>query len=241
MMGWFIAGVAVLAAALWGLHRYAQGDPRKMVDLVRRYGKQGVGAIILAASAVFAVRGNWMATAFLAPIGLGMLKVGPWAGGPFAQNSNKTPGQRSVVRARFLDMTLEHDSGALHGFVREGAYKGVNLDVMDEAALGTLAREVAVDPDSAALLEAYFDRRFPGRREHVEEDARAGQRSPGRSEAMTEEEAYQVLGLEPGAGETEIRAAHRTLMKRLHPDQGGSTWLAARINEAKDVLLKPHR
>lgn len=60
-------------------------------------------------------------------------------------------------------------------------------------------------------------------------------RAPGGP--MTRDEAYQVLGLAPGASETEIRAAHRRLMRGAHPDQGGSDWLAARINQARDVLL----
>ena len=95
----------------------------------------------------------------------------------------------------------------------------------------------ASDPDGVRLLEAYLDRRFPGWREHAERDAdpRPG---PASASVMTKEEAYQVLGLEPGAGEEAIRAAHRTLMKKLHPDQGGSTYLAARVNQAKDILLR---
>jgi hypothetical protein len=241
MIGWLAVGAAVLAIALWALGRYTRGDPRKMVELMRRHGKQAAGAAILAASALFAIRGNWMATAFLAPIGLGLLKVGPWAGGPWAQNSSKSSGQRSTVRSAFLEMTLDHDTGALAGFVTRGTRQGVNLDMLDEAALGELARELAGDADSLALLEAYLDRRFPGRREHVHEDARPRQGAPRQSQAMTDEEAHQILGLRPGATEEDVRAAHRALMKRLHPDQGGSTWLATKINEAKDVLLKRHR
>ena len=54
---------------------------------------------------------------------------------------------------------------------------------------------------------------------------------------MSREEACQVLGLQPGAGIDEIRAAHRRLIARLHPDQGGGDYLARKINEARDVLL----
>lgn len=239
-MGWALVGLAVLLVGLWALARYTRGDPRQMVALAQKHGKQAVGVVLLGASAFFAVRGNWVATAFLAPIGLGLLKVGPWAGGPFAKNTTKAAGQRSTVRSVYLEMELDHDTGAMSGFVRRGAYQGINLDMLDEAALGTLMREVAEDPDSRGLLEAYLDRRFPGRREHVNEDARARQSRPSVSQAMAEEEAYQVLGLPLGASADDIRAAHRALMKRLHPDQGGSTWLAAKLNQAKDLLLKRH-
>ena len=59
-----------------------------------------------------------------------------------------------------------------------------------------------------------------------------------RQSGMTTEEAYQVLGLRPGATEAEIRAAHHRLMRTAHPDSGGSDWLATRVNLARDVLLR---
>jgi hypothetical protein len=97
-------------------------------------------------------------------------------------------------------------------------------------------------PWPLSSLAAYFDGRGAGRREHVQSNADTGfGAEPAAGSKMTEQEAYQVLGIQPSASITEIRRAHRSLMKKLHPDQGGTTYLAARINEAKDVLLRSHR
>jgi hypothetical protein len=94
-------------------------------------------------------------------------------------------------------------------------------------------------PWPVSLLAAYLDGRNAGWREHPKRDANpgGGRAAPGK---MSEQEAYQVLGIAPGASMDEVRRAHRALMKKLHPDQGGTTYLAARVNEAKDVLLCRH-
>ncbi len=99
-----------------------------------------------------------------------------------------------------------------------------------------------VSPYWRRLFASDADGRASGRREHAQSDAGAGSGfAPPRDAKMTEEEAYQLLGVQPGASAQDITRAHRTLMKKLHPDQGGTTYLAARVNEAKDVLLRRHR
>ncbi|MEM8750093.1 MAG: DnaJ domain-containing protein [Pseudomonadota bacterium] len=148
--------------------------------------------------------------------------------------------QKSSVRSAALEMELDHDTGDMNGIVLVGQFEGMVLDEMDEEALHRLHEEIVYDGDSVALLDSYLDRRFPGWREDAKANAGAGQGSATGSGPMGEEEAYEVLGLVAGASEADIRKAHRRLMKTAHPDSGGSTFLAAKINEAKDVLLRSH-
>jgi DnaJ-domain-containing protein 1 len=114
------------------------------------------------------------------------------------------------------------------------------LGAMGTADLKQLHADLRADPESRQLLETYLDGRFPVWREDAQPDRDDGQRVAPSSGAMTKEEAYKVLGLEAGATSADIRKAHRRLMQRLHPDLGGTSFLAARINEAKDVLLSNH-
>ena len=137
-------------------------------------------------------------------------------------------------------MELDHDTGALEGLVLAGRHEWRMLGTMSLDELQQLYGELSGDSESRQLLETYLDGRFPVWREDAE--ANGGDRqgvAPG-SGAMTKEEAYKILGLEAGAATADIRKAHRRLMQRLHPDIGGTSFLAARINEAKDVLLSNH-
>lgn len=149
-------------------------------------------------------------------------------------------GRHSTVRSAALEMELDHDTGGLEGLVLAGRYEGRVLGEMTEAELQDLRHDLASDAESLQLLETYLDGRFPAWRTHAEPDIGGRQAGAPASGAMTEKEAYQILGLEPGAGTADIRKAHRRLMQRLHPDLGGSSFLAARINEAKDLLLSLH-
>ncbi|MCP9230387.1 DnaJ domain-containing protein [Mesorhizobium sp. M0904] len=149
-------------------------------------------------------------------------------------------GKRSTVRTAALEMELDHDTGGLEGLVLAGRHEGKMLGSMGRAELQQLYRELSGDPESRQLLETYLDGRFPIWRKDA--DANDGEGlgvAPG-SGAMTKEEAYKILGLEAGAAAADVRKAHRRLMQRLHPDIGGTSFLAARINEAKDVLLSNH-
>jgi hypothetical protein len=149
----------------------------------------------------------------------------------------RSAGSRSEVESGWFRMSLDHDSGAMDGLILKGVHRGRQLGELDEPTLvGMLADCRVDDPESAALLEAYLDRVHPDwRQQQGAADSTAGPATP--SAAMTRDEAYRVLGLEAGASENEIRDAHRRLMKKLHPDQGGSSYLAAKINQAKDILL----
>ena len=196
----------------------------------------------LAGPGILALSGVGLMLVGRAPLG-GMLLSGAAAWYGAAQKRKRavpTPGRRSSVRTAALEMELDHDSGALEGHVLAGTYEGQMLGTLDRDELLKLMKELRSDSESVRLLETYLDGRFPGWREHAEADVDAGVGSAPAPGPMSKEEAYKILGLEATATAADIRQAHRRLMQRLHPDLGGSTFLAARINEAKDVLLSHH-
>jgi len=149
-------------------------------------------------------------------------------------------GRHSMVRTAALEMDLDHDTGALEGLVLAGTAEGRMLGSMGLAELTRLYRELSPDIESRQLLETYLDCRFPVWRADAEADGGEGLRVAPCAGAMTKEEAYKVLGLEAGAAPADVRKAHRRLMQRLHPDVDRASFLAARIDEAKDVLLSDH-
>jgi len=229
-----IFGVLVLVLALWVLSVISRVDPR----IAARVTKIGGGLVSLGLAVFLGLRGEIGVAIPLGVFGLGLLGWVPFGPAGFGARTQKTGGQTSRVRSAYFEMELDHDSGAMRGRVLAGRHQGAELDRLDVQTLVTMFREI--DDESRALLVAYLDRRDPGWSEHAQADAAAGRRTTA-SGKMSEQEAYQILGLEPGAEARDIARAHRTLMKKLHPDQGGSTYLAARINEAKEILLRRHR
>jgi hypothetical protein len=199
-------------------------------------------ALRLAGPAMLAIAGVVLTITGRAAIG-GMLLSGAaaWYGlGRAKGRVAKPKGQRSTVRTAALEMELDHDTGGLEGIVLAGRHEQKTLGSMTLRQLKELYKDLADDSESRQLLETYLDGRFPIWRGDAKADN--GDRhgvAPG-SGAMTKEEAYKVLGLEAGATSADVRKAHRRLMQRLHPDLGGTSFLAARINEAKDVLLSNH-
>jgi len=232
-----IAGVLLLVIGLYGLKVWTKADPKVLVEILMR--SLAYGALLGAVGAL--ATGRLAAAVPLAAVGVALLGrldpggVGGWLGSLFRRTR---PTRRSQVRSALFEMELDHASGALSGRVVSGPHAGASLDDLDLQTL--LALRAAADPQSLSLLEAYLDRRAPAWREHAQADAGAGQGGAAAGGAMTEQEAYQILGLEPGAEAAAVRAAHRALMKKLHPDAGGSSYLAARINQAKDLILRRH-
>jgi len=227
-------GVVILVLALWALNSFTKANPK----VIARYARPVGGIASLAAAAFLGLRGRIDMAIPLGAFGLGLLGWMSFGQAGFFQRTQKSPGQVSRVRSAFVEMELDHDSGGMRGHILAGRHAGVSLDALDMATLTGLLAEI--DPESRALLAAYLDRREPSWREHAQGDAGAGNWAASGGK-MTEEEAYQILGVQPGATPKDIGRAHRSLMKKLHPDQGGSTYLAARVNEAKDVLLRRHR
>jgi DnaJ domain len=145
--------------------------------------------------------------------------------------SSPGSGQRTEAHTAFVEAWIDHATGDVGGRIVKGRFAGRGLDSLADHDLLEFHAECVGDADSLRVLESYLDRRLGG-------DWRKAQSAPrGPRTDMTRDEALAILGLPSNATEEEIRAAHRRLILRVHPDAGGSADLAARINRAKDVLL----
>ena len=149
-----------------------------------------------------------------------------------------TSGQRSTVETPYIRMHLDHET-LVSGRVVRGAFAGDRIEELDLAGLLAVRRECVAERDErgAQLIETYLDGVTPDWRDELYR-RRASAAPPASTADMTVEEAYAVLGLQPDADEAAVRKAHRRLIKQLHTDQGGTDYLASKINRARDVLLR---
>jgi hypothetical protein len=234
-----IAGLFLLYLVLAGIKQFSRLSPALAARLVR----QGGGVLGLLGALLLVLRGSLGLASLVAGVAFSFAGWGKFRN--LASNlglggSRPAGAQKSSARSAMFEMHLDHASGELTGNVLAGPLEGRPLETLTRAeCLGLYAAALSDDPDGARLLETYLDRRFAGWRETAQGQSEAGS-GRGGSASMSAQEAYQVLGLTAGAGPEEIVRAHRLLMKKLHPDHGGSTSLAARVNQAKDVLLRGH-
>jgi hypothetical protein len=232
LLFYLLIGVLLMLLLATAMRGFVNVNPRTLVAGLRWSAVIGGGLVALFLLVTGRLNQALMLVAALAP--LFMRWKGLWntlrnAGGP-------ARGQSSDVETAWLRMSLDHDSGAMDGTVLQGAWKGRRLSELSvEALLDLLGECRVVDPDSAQILEAYLERARPEWREKAGEPNARPDAPP--SAAMSRDEAYRILGLEPGADEAAVREAHRRLMMKMHPDMGGSSYLAAKINQAKDLLL----
>lgn len=235
MLGWFVLGIAFLVGLLLVARWYTTADPKTLARVLKWTGLAGIVGLV----AALALTGRlaWAAgAAFMLLPWLFRARRAAQTAKNYARMAGVGGGgQTSDVETPSLRMSLDHDTGALDGEVVSGVYAGCRLGEMAESELvDLLSRFWVEDAESARVLEAYLDRVHPDWRGRAGD----GRQDDGRGNgAMTREEALEVLGLEPGAREEDIKAAHHRLIAGLHPDKGGSTYLAAKINQAREVLL----
>lgn len=233
MIYWFLAGIVLLVGFLLFSRWFVRANPAVLAYRVRRI----TGYVLAGMAFLFFISGRM---ALAVPLAAGAALLLGWRGGMGGPASpGPSPGNTSQVETEWLSMTLDHASGGLDGTVKHGQFSGKRLgELSRDQVIELLAECRGTDAQSATLLETYLDRvhgtDWRGTAEQPEQEP---PKPPPRGARMSREEALQMLGLKPGATETEIKQAHHRLMMKVHPDQGGSDYLAAKLNEAKDVLL----
>jgi hypothetical protein len=236
---YLLFGAILLVLAMVAARAFVQARPAQLA--------QGVRAFLAAFSALASTGLLFTGRFGLALITIGatfmairaMSRAGAGAGGFGGHGQG---GQSSEVTTDTLRMELDHRTGELDGEVLSGRYGGRSLASLGLSDLLELLAECQrEDPRSVALLETYLDRRAPDWRSHVAGDGGSQSDPTAGSGVMDEATACSILGLAPGASADEVKAAHRRLMTKLHPDHGGSSYLAAQLNQAKDYLLGRQR
>lgn len=166
-----------------------------------------------------------------------LLGISWWRRSRSKRPLNYSSNRKSTVRSTNLEMELDHDTGEMDGWVLTGRQKGVRLSSLSETEILALYQELSADADSTALLESFLDRYHPDWQQRYDHNSSQKSNTTSGFDSMTRNEAFEILGLEPGASPEEIHQAWRRLVKAVHPDSGGSAFLTAKINAARDLLL----
>lgn len=260
-MGYFLFILVLLLAGLWYFQQWSrQAGPERTRKALKTIGISAAvvlalglairsGSVLLGLLPVLAVAFNRIISVFA------LLTRWPgfthWLGRFLQQRMNQTAagaatagashqaganaGRASTINTQYFTMTLNQASGEFDGTVRTGPHQGAKLSGLDLNTLLAMYRDVADDPQSQAVLEAFLDFRFG---EQWRSSSSSDNVDVSLDQTMTPAQAYAILGLQTGASTQEIRQAHRRLSQRLHPDQGGNDALCSLINQARDVLLK---
>jgi hypothetical protein len=239
-MLFLLGGFAVLGGFLLLIYLFANADPARLARNLKWSGIAIAGVAVLALVLLPPAREF---AALLFPLAMSMPLLSRIRS---FIDRHRAPagGQTSTVTTAFLRMSLDHDTGSMSGTVLRGQFGGLRVEELGIGDLLALLRECrAEDEEGARLLEAYLDRLHPDWRDELAGGRGGGAGAKGDGTRPTSgdvsvEEAYAILGVKPGATANEIKEAHRRLMVKLHPDHGGSDYLATKINRARDVLLR---
>lgn len=234
-MAYLAIGFLILLGVIAVLRAYASANPSTLATAAKRtaLGSAALGAVLLLLRVPLGI--VFLAVGAALPLALRWSALWP----DFGAAGGRPRGKTSRIDTKYLSMELNHDSGVIEGRVLAGRHHDRRLAELTFEQLLEVREDCRVDDaESVTLMEAYLDR-FHGAdwRGRQAGGQSSGNTARPAAAAMTREEAYEVLGLAPGASDAEIRDAHHRLMIKLHPDHGGSDYLAAKINQARDLLL----
>lgn len=236
-MPYLALGIALALGVFFLAHWYVNTEPGKIIKML----KWGALVLVVAVAILLIVTRQFTWLFFALPALLPWLMrarqmrraAHNWSRARGAKPDGET--QSSEVETQYLHVNLDHETGEIGGEVKRGMFTGRQLADLSLADLIQLLTDCHDDDESIQVLSAYLDRYHPEWRDEAQSYAGGG--GARATSGMTPEEAYEILGVEPGASDDEIKAAHKALLNKLHPDRGGSNYLAAKINQAKDLLL----
>jgi hypothetical protein len=232
-----LLAIAAAAIAIYYLWRVRSMPPHKQRS---GYIKFLLGLMIaLVVVLTLTGRMHWVGAAITGAF-VFLRQILPWVirALPFLNKlrERNTQSGQSSIQTNHLSATLDHGSGHIEGKIIEGPHKGWLLSELSIMQLEDLLTHYQTeDEESAELLEAYIDQRRQQADQNTEQQRTANRAA---SDQSARAEALAILGLDEGSTEEEVVSAHRSLIQKLHPDRGGNDFLAAKINQAKDILLK---